>query len=283
MQQINAFAREDDLPSWFANAVQFALSVLASQLKVLKADNTHVTVPAGANDQAAIVSIGGCWRWNEAPVTVAHPGGGAGLYPLFVTAAAQNVTSVPAPLTDHTTYNFGVEIDAPGAHPAAALYRHVADVAWDGTKITRVSQIVPASPLHASEHAVGGADPLSLADIGAAPSAWTNLALTGALARWTGGPGGDSYTPAVRTDGDRAELRGGIINHGATIASGGVLCTLALAFRPAHPVYPVALTILEVPCQLQILPSGTVVFFGPSFGFQSGDVLPLDNIGYSLL
>lgn len=186
MDQINPFVREDDVPSWFLNAIQFALSVLASQLKVLKADNTHVTVPAGVDDLAAVVSIEGRWRWNEAPVTVAHPGGATGLYPLFVTAAAQSITSVPAPLTDHTTYSFGVEIDAPGAHPSTALYRHVADVAWDGTKITRVSQLVPASPLHASEHAIGGDDPLSPADIGAAPAADVGGKRTHSEGEWAG-------------------------------------------------------------------------------------------------
>lgn len=173
MLSMHPFARNEDLASYYMSAIGRALSVLASQFQVVKLDATHVQVPAAADAGAAVVSVGGQWRWVEAALTLAHPGGAAGTYPLFVTAANNDISSTPDPFTDDTNYAFAIAIDAPGATPAIVagvvdVFRHVADIVWDGAAITRVRQLVPASPSHAFSHDIGGSDPIAPADIGAA-------------------------------------------------------------------------------------------------------------------
>lgn len=176
MLEEHSFARSDPFPSWFANAIQKYLSVGAQSFRVIPTDTTHVKVPAGADDQAAAIAIAGLWRWMEVDVgPVAHPGGAAGTYPVFVTAKNENIVSTPLPYTDSTDRTFGLQVLAPGATPTIVAgtvdqYRHVADLVWDGTKITHVNQLVPRPPMHATQHATGGLDPIAPADIGAAAS-----------------------------------------------------------------------------------------------------------------
>lgn len=171
----HVFARDEVLPSWWANAVDLFLSTRASGFTITH-DATHVTVAAGADDQAAVVSVGGAWRWIEAPLTRAHPGGGAGTYLIFVTAAATDIVGTPAPYTDDTNYAFSLAITATGDTPTIVagvvdLFRQVATCDWDGAQITRVDQSVPATATHAGTHATAGADPLAPTDIGAAAAA----------------------------------------------------------------------------------------------------------------
>lgn len=171
----NLFARTDILPSWFANAIQKFLSVGAFQLHVDRVDATHVQIPAGAGDQAAAVAIGGKWRWNEATVgPIAHPGGAAGVYPVFVTCKDNSIVSVPVTFTDATDRSFAVQIKAPGGTPTIVagtvdFYRRVADLQWDGAAITGVTQVVPAVGAHAAAHKAGGSDPLLVPVVTALP------------------------------------------------------------------------------------------------------------------
>lgn len=169
------FNRDDPFPSWFANSVGKALSLLVSQFLLVQSDNTHVQLPAGADDAAAVLTIKGLWRWVEATITVAHPGGAAGVYPIFATAKNNNITNTPDPYTDNTDYSFALTIKGPGLTPAIVagtvdVYRHVGDAVWDGAKITRVDQFAPQTPLHAARHAVGGPDAISPSSIGAVAS-----------------------------------------------------------------------------------------------------------------
>lgn len=151
---MQAFARTDPLPSWFANALGKFLSTLAPQFQLVQVDATHVKVPAAANDGASILSIEGLWRFVEADVgPIAHPGGAAGQYPIFVTTANNNITNVPDPFTDHTVYTFGLQILAPATTPAIVAgvvdkFRQVGYAVWDGAKITRVEQTVPPTEPH---------------------------------------------------------------------------------------------------------------------------------------
>lgn len=171
----NLFARTDILPSWFANAIQKFLSVGAFQFHVDRVDATHVQIPAGAGDQAAAVAIGGKWRWNEATVgPIAHPGGAAGVYPVFVTCKDNSIVSVPVTFTDATDRSFAVQIKAPGGTPTIVagtvdFYRRVADLQWDGAAITGVTQVVPAVGAHAAAHKAGGSDPLLVPVVTALP------------------------------------------------------------------------------------------------------------------
>lgn len=212
MLQMQAFARDDPLPSWIMNALTKALSVLANQFVLVQTDATHVQLPAGAGDQAAVIAIGGMWRWAESPITVAHPGGAAGAYPIFATAKRNQITNSPAPFTDNTDYSLALQILAPGATPAIVagtvdVYRHVGDAIWSGTAITRIDQSTPVTPLHAGRHAAGGPDPITPAAIGATPA-------------------GDAATFQT----------GDFISSGATSRIGAVLCDGA-AYSRTDPVY----------------------------------------------
>lgn len=183
---MDSFNRDDPFPSWFANAIAKALSLIASQFILVQTDDVHVQVPAGADDQASVLAIKGLWRWIEASITIAHPGGAAGTYPIFATAKNNDITNVPDPFTDHTDYSFGLVIEAPGATPAIVagtvdVYRHVGDAVWDGAKITRIDQWAPQTPLHAARHATGGPDALTPAAIGAVASGDAHTLQTGDL------------------------------------------------------------------------------------------------------
>jgi hypothetical protein len=138
------FDRDDPAPSWWANAIQRFLSIGAPQLQIqLDSPATSLTVPAGAGELAAVIAIDGKWRWNEAPLTVAHPGGAAGGYNVWVTASNNNVVDVPDPGTDLTNYAFGLAIraNASGA-PATDLSRLVGSVQWDGAAMSELRQTV---------------------------------------------------------------------------------------------------------------------------------------------
>lgn len=171
MLQMQAFLRDDVFPSWFANALTKAMSVAASQFQLIKLDATHIQLVASANGGAAVLSVAGLWRWVEASLTVAHPGGTAGTYPIFATAKNNNITASPLPYSDATDYSFQLVILAPGATPTITpgvvdVFRQVGNAIWDGAQITRVDQLVPAPTTHAGRHATGGTDPLTPAMIG---------------------------------------------------------------------------------------------------------------------
>lgn len=162
------FSRDDRFPSWFANAVQRALSVAAFGFTLKKQTNTTIRLSASAAAGAAIIAIQGRWRWVETNLTVAHPGGAAGAYPIFVTAADNDIVSIPAVFTDNTDYSFALSILPPGGTPVGVdLYRQVGLAQWDGVKILRIDQSVPAVALHKITHVAGGTDPIAPSDIGA--------------------------------------------------------------------------------------------------------------------
>lgn len=200
------------MPSYFANAVARALSMLASNFKLVLSDATHVQVPA-ATGAPAIIAVRGLWRFSEVTVgPVAHPGGAAAAYPVFVTAAAQNISQTPDPFTDDTNYAFALQILSPGTTPTIQagvvdVFEQVGVAHWSGSAITRLDQTMPPAPLHAGAHATGGADPMTPADIG-----------------------------AVAT-GDAATLQpGDLIVSGAATRAGAVLCD-GSAYSRTDPAY----------------------------------------------
>lgn len=173
MLQEHQFARTEVLPSWFENALQSLLSVAAFGFQIVQLDNTHIEVPASADEGAAVLSVGGKWRWIEATLTYAHPGGAAGNYPIFATCVDNNIVNTPQAYTDDTNYAFALQILAPGATPNIVagivdFYRQVGVAVWDGTKITQIQQTAPLTGTHANQHATGGTDPITPAAIGAA-------------------------------------------------------------------------------------------------------------------
>lgn len=141
------FVRDDILPSFWANAIQRLLSNYVSpNFRLTQQDATHVQVVAGADADAAVIVIGGLWRWNEATASRAHPGGAAATFDVFVTAKANAIVNVPAPFTDNTDYSFALAIVAHGATPVIVpgtvdIYRKIGELTWSGAAITAVTQL----------------------------------------------------------------------------------------------------------------------------------------------
>lgn len=151
MQEMNTFVRDDVMPSWWANRIQQFISTLSSNLLLSLLDATHIQIVAGADDAAAVTSIDGKWRWNEATVTRAHPGGGAGQYDIFVTAAANAIDNSPAPYSDHTAYAFALAIVAHNATPPVVagvvdIFDKIGECTWDGAAITAIQQTRGRAP-----------------------------------------------------------------------------------------------------------------------------------------
>lgn len=220
MQENWPFVRNDLLPSWWANAVQKFLSGLSGNVVATKINDTTVEVWAGADEDAAVLTVDGRWRWRETPVQRAHPGGAAGVYVLWATAADNSVNSTPLPGTDHTVYAFDLAITSGAAPGGVALARKIANVIWDGVKITGVNMLLGPGAAGAAvrrarvdrvaaQAGIGGAatalifdtetfDTDGMADLATTPTQLTCqtagvYAITG-RAIWTpigGAPGGD--------------------------------------------------------------------------------------------
>lgn len=159
------FAREEIAPSWWANALNRFLSTASLNFRLELLNNTTVRVPAAASDDLAAISVDGKWRYVEANVDRAHPGGAAGSYPLFVTTRANDIRTVPAVGSDFTNYSFDLAFAAIGGTPAIVPgtvdhFRKVADVQWDGAKITRITPTFnPVGPLIRAALAGTSGDP----------------------------------------------------------------------------------------------------------------------------
>jgi hypothetical protein len=144
----HTFAREEVFPSYWPNALQAMLARYAENVNITLATATSVTV--GVHEGGAVLaalSIQGNVRYRESGVTVSHPGGAAGTYDVYATAAEDDIDPTPLPFTDNTNYAFGATIVAGGATPTIVpgtvdVFRKVGEVVWDGSKITRIRQLV---------------------------------------------------------------------------------------------------------------------------------------------
>lgn len=165
MEQNYFFPRDSILPSFWANRIQDFISSLG-QFRLQLASATVIEVPAGPEDAAVSIGIEKRWRFVEATVQRAHPGGAAGTYSVWVTASENDVTNAPDPFTDGTDYSFDLAITANNVPPAAVpgvvdIWREVAKITWDGAAITGVDPLIGADPgAHAGSHAAGGSDPV---------------------------------------------------------------------------------------------------------------------------
>lgn len=173
LNEHNPFVKNDLLPSWWANAIQKFLSTDAPSFQVTKLDATHIQVTAAAAEGAAIIAIAGKWRWIEATITRAHPGGASATWDIYVVAAANKIAGGGI---DETNYAYELRILESGKTPTLEagvvdIFRKVGSLEWSGTEITRVDQTVNATPTHAHRHATGQPDAIAAADIGAATAA----------------------------------------------------------------------------------------------------------------
>lgn len=151
MLEENVFARENVFPSWFANAVQKFLSTAAPSFQITRASGTTIQVVAGAGVEAAVISINGNWRWNEATVNRAHPGGAAGTWDIYAVAAANSIVNVPAVGTDATVRTFALRIVEAGKTPpieagTVDIFRKIGSLLWTGAEVIGISQIVGGGP-----------------------------------------------------------------------------------------------------------------------------------------
>lgn len=133
------------LPSTWVNAIMEFVAGLMPNIAFTILDAVTIQVSAsGGNGQVAVPIGHGAWRFNAAAVTATHPGGAAGRYDVYATAFENDLTAVdPA---DATNYGFGLAIRAQGSPPpatgATALSRVVAQVQWDGAKITSLIPLI---------------------------------------------------------------------------------------------------------------------------------------------
>lgn len=171
------FSPDDPFPSDYPNALGEFLSIAVENfLLIIKpSDATVLQVPASADNGRAAISIGGKWRYVDANVERASPGGAPTTFDVYVTASDNAFASDEDGEVDSTVYAFALAIMASGDTPGGvALYRKVGSAPWDGGKFTAVDVIVGAQaggPRHASSHATGGDDPVTPAAIGAATEA----------------------------------------------------------------------------------------------------------------
>lgn len=140
----------------FFDATQEMLSGAAVNLDVALLNPTTVRVPAGTGHDQVSLSIQGQYRYVTAPVDRAHPGGGAGIYDLYATSAANDPTTfVPV----GGSYAFALAIVAAAATPVGvSLYRKIGHLTWDGAAITSLVQ--DAGPAARSDARFGGVVPI---------------------------------------------------------------------------------------------------------------------------
>lgn len=142
------------LPSTWVNALMEFVSTLVSNLNIVRASDTTISITGSTGYGQVSVGMGGVWRYNAVNITASHPGGAAGIYGIFVTGTA-NDFSLADP-ADATNYAFGMRILAPATYPGNPVWRQVGECAWDGTRITHVYPIIP-----------GTADPRVIPPVGA--------------------------------------------------------------------------------------------------------------------
>lgn len=177
------------LPVAYVDPIQQFISTMASaNFQITLANAQTIQVLAGIDNDSVTIGIEGRWRFITATVNRAHPGGAAGAYDVWVTAADNNYAA-GTPETDLTDYSFALSILPGGsASPATgsgatAVARKVASLTWDGTQITDIRQSVGGTfPKHAAQHNPGGSDVLDYVSIASLILMWGTLAARPAAA-----------------------------------------------------------------------------------------------------
>lgn len=177
----------------FFDATQELLGAAAPSFTLTVTGTTTVRADAGTvNDQAAI-AIEGKYRYRTTAVTATHPGGAAGTHNVYVTASANNFTGL-SPNIDITDYNFGLTILTSGTPGGVAHFRKVAEVVWDGTKITSIRRLVGQSRDGDPAYHVAPLAHMAAMTLRAASSQSGNI--------WEVQNSGGTALVAIRSDGD---------------------------------------------------------------------------------
>ena len=137
--------KNSPFPSTFVNAQQEFISTMASaNFALTVASGTALQIVAATGNDQVTVGIMGRWRYVTATQQASHPGGAAGTYDVYVTAADNDLSA--ADPADATNYAFGLVIRPAGSPPTTALYRKVGTCYWNGTAILRVDPLIGPMP-----------------------------------------------------------------------------------------------------------------------------------------
>jgi microcystin-dependent protein len=131
----------DTVPESWVDALSEFISTFASPFRLeVATPPTSLRIAAGTGNAQVGIGINGRWRYIQATVTAAHPGGAAGEHAVFVTASDNAFSGQDI---DNTVYSFGLEIRTSG-NPTTAIWRQIGTVVWNGTAISEVRQTVGA-------------------------------------------------------------------------------------------------------------------------------------------
>jgi len=134
------FARKDVFPSWWANAIQQALTSV-NTLHITRKSATVIQVAPHATLGVAGVIIEGKWRMNEATVERTVSGAKA-TYSIWAVAKKNEVDNTPAVFTDHTVYTWELRVTS-GAAPTGEgidITEKIGEVDWSGAAIEKIRQ-----------------------------------------------------------------------------------------------------------------------------------------------
>lgn len=159
MPKMHEFGREEQLPSYFMNRIQDFLSAARTNLHLVRVDATNIEVTPVEPYGIAAIDLQGLWRFIEAPVSRAHPGGIAGTYIVWAVGTKQKIVEAPKPFTDETDYSFDLRITS-GANPAGAgveVFEKIGEIDWSGAAIATIRQTFDAvSPVQTPDGFMSG-------------------------------------------------------------------------------------------------------------------------------
>ena len=132
------------VPQDFLDALQEFVSTAAPNLNLVVSSANTVQIVAGPGNAQVSLGINGLWRYVSATVN-ATVTGAAGTYDIFATTGANSfqVNAVPPPPeVDNTDYTFGLAVVTHGQTPTVTNYRKIAEVVFDGSRITSLRQMI---------------------------------------------------------------------------------------------------------------------------------------------
>jgi hypothetical protein len=138
----------DPFPSTWPDGIEsLMMDFVGGNFKLVKTSATTVSVLAGTGDAQTGITIDGRPRIATANKVATHPGGGAGQYPIFVTAYDDDfqVDGSGHESNAAPSVEFALRIGNPtltDVGQAERLARQVGYLQWDGTQITSVTQVI---------------------------------------------------------------------------------------------------------------------------------------------
>ena len=148
MSKYRNLDRGDVLPASWTDQIQEFVASLATNLRIQRASDSVLEIPAGSGDDQVAIGIDGLWRYRSSTVNASGPGGSAAVHDVWVVASANIFSDSPAVDTDTTDYTFGLVILASGTPTgnysgrAITGMRKIGEAVWDGSKYTEIRQLV---------------------------------------------------------------------------------------------------------------------------------------------